>query len=91
MAESLSLIGKQKKYEKGQKIELKKKSIGFVLYGKIKLYGKDFVFVAGRGDTIGEHELFGHNKELKMKFMDESAILWVSIPNYNILRQQTVK
>lgn len=72
-------------------MELSRKCIGFVLYGKIKVYCKDFLFMATRGDTIGENELFGHIKALKLKFLEQSAILWVLISNYNILRQQTVK
>lgn len=55
MVESLTLIGLQKKYEKGEKIELPRKSIGFVLYGKVKLFEKDYLFIANRGDTVGEH------------------------------------
>ena len=56
MIESLSLIGIQKKYQKGDKVDLNKKVIGFVLYGKIKMYHeKDYVYNATRGDTLGEH------------------------------------
>lgn len=53
MVESLTLLGLQKKYEKGEKLELPRKCIGFVLYGKIKLYEKDYAFLANRGDTLG--------------------------------------
>ena len=59
MVESLTLIGTQKKYEKGEKFELPKKNIGFILYGKVKMLGQDYTFVCNRGDTVGEHELFG--------------------------------
>lgn len=38
MIESLALIGVQRKYEKGEKINLPAKMLGFVMYGKIKLY-----------------------------------------------------
>lgn len=51
-------------------MELSRKCIGFVLYGKIKVYCKDFLFMATRGDTIGENELFGHIKALKLKFLE---------------------
>lgn len=62
-----------------------------MLYGKIKLYDKDFSFMANRGDTIGQNELFDCHRELKLKILEDSAVLWVAIKNLNILRQETVK
>ncbi len=58
-----------------------------MLYGKLKIYDKDFSFFAGRGDTIGEHEFFGCSRAFKIKIIDDCAILWVNITNFNILRQ----
>ena len=37
------------------------KNIGFIMFGKVKIYKPDYCYNATRGDTIGENALFSTN------------------------------
>lgn len=53
----------------------------------MKIYDQDFTYMAHRGDTLGENELFQYHRELKLKILEDSAVLWVPINSLNILRE----
>jgi len=47
------MIGKIKRYEEEELIPKIDGSIGFVLYGKLKIFNQDYKNMVERGDIIG--------------------------------------
>ena len=68
------------------------KSMGFVLFGKGKIYNdnENYNYNIERGDTVGENLLFSQKVDFTMKFVKKGAILWIKLKDYNRIKEKSV-
>ena len=86
------LLSKINTYEEKATITLGNSlKIGFVVYGSILLYNKDYQAKVDRGGTIGEHVLFQKTLNVNIVALEECGILWLPLKHYEMLRQESVK
>ena len=64
------MIGKISIYDEEEHLVKQDTAIAFVLFGKIKIYNKDYRSVLEKGDTFGEHPLFHYHIDLKAKSLE---------------------
>lgn len=64
--------------------------LGFILYGRVKLFNKDYKAIIERGDTFGEHHLFNFDISLKARCLDPTCIFLLPIKYYTILREESI-
>lgn len=92
LLESLLLIGKIKRYQSEESLgKLEEGLIGFVLAGKLKIFNQDYKGLVERGDTVGEHVVFGFGISLKARSLEESYVFWLPHKYYSIMREESIK
>jgi CRP-like cAMP-binding protein len=64
--------------------------IGFILYGKVKIFNKDYREIIERGDTFGEHLLFNFDISLKVRCLEPTCVFWLPVKYYAILREESI-
>lgn len=58
-----------------------------MLYGRVKIYNKDFKLILDNGDVFGEQVLFGCQIMLKAKVLDRACVFMMPMANYRIMRE----
>ena len=53
IVESICVLGIRSDYDAGQKMKLPKRMVGFILYGRLKMFNKNYKCMLERGDTVG--------------------------------------
>lgn len=53
IVESVAVLSVRTNYEPGDKIKVPSDRIGFILYGRVKMFNKDIKLILNRGDTAG--------------------------------------
>lgn len=90
LVQSLLLIGKIKIYEQQEILAKGQNMIGFILYGKVKIFNKDYRNVLEKGDTFGQHLLYNYHIHLKARCIDPTCIFWLPVKYYTILREESI-
>ena len=53
MTQSLVMIGRIRLYEEEETIPRQDNTIGFVLFGKVRIFNRDYKAILGKGHTFG--------------------------------------